>query len=477
VASSGGPQSNTQFDFLDARTLIVRASFLLAFVAALVLLPAATEDHGLRAIIPLYVINVFILLFPTLWPREVDLCAPVVLPWIMAAFVAVSTMLSFYEAGEIRIDLVSMLTPDHAEALASRTLYALAIGQLSYLIGYYSSLGPAIRGWFPTVGGLVWDRRRLSLVSAVTLAFFVAAYVVFQARTGVPLFDFTQYGAGKSAWRDDPTLSWMLRGVMLGMVPVFLYLTRAMAERRLRGFIPALAVTLGISLLISRLGQRGPVAYAILALVFVFHYLWRRVPVILFAGVYFVGLAVSNITYEWRVAPQDTPREMALMRVASDPGQVLIGHENERQRFASLAVVMDAIPDRQPYLLGESWISMAYVLVPRWVWPEKGDSSKWQDTRIVHTLSGAPIPTPFVGILYANLSWIGIIAGMFLFGAFHRGLYEWLRLNIRDPSVVLLYALILNNFGPTLLGISAALSYVLPVYLVIKFAGRRAVPT
>jgi hypothetical protein len=244
--------------------------------------------------------------------------------------------------------------------------------------------------------------------------------------------------------------------------------------RRLRLILPVVAATLVVALMVSRLGQRGFVAFGLLSLVYVFHYLWRRIPVAAFAAVTFLGIAASNLTLEWRTAPQTRARDFALYDAARDPLAVLAAHESERQRFAALAVVMDAFPDRHPYLVGESWISWLVAPVPRWVWPEKVTAFEWQDNRIVKTLSGAPIPTPFVGVLYANFAWLGVLAGMFLFGAFHRGLYVWLTRSPSDPNVVLLYALFATQLTPTSMGLAAALQYILPVYLAIRFIGRGA---
>jgi hypothetical protein len=42
-----------------------------------------------------------------------------------------------------------------------------------------------------------------------------------------------------------------------------------------------------------------------------------------------------------------------------------------------------------------------------------------------------------------------------------------------DKNVVLLYAVILAFFSPTLLGVSAAMQYVLPLWVIIKVIGRR----
>ena len=65
---------------------------------------------------------------------------------------------------------------------------------------------------------------------------------------------------------------------------------------------------------------------------------------------------------------------------------------------------------------------------------------------------------------------------MLAYGVFHRGLYEWLRETPRDKNVVILYLLILFHFSPTALGVSGALQYVLPVWVMVRLASKRGAP-
>src|SRR5215831_19618476 len=174
----------------DARTVLVRAGVLLAFVAAASLLPlAAGPSRALAAVLPLFVVLLFVELLPVLWPRAVDLCAPPVLANLVGAFLTASTMIYFIDAGELRIDLVDAYTPERAEELTRLALYASIVGQLSYYLGYYTRFGTSLWVLFPRVEGIVWNRRRLAVVSIAAGLAFAVVYAIFQARTGVPLFD------------------------------------------------------------------------------------------------------------------------------------------------------------------------------------------------------------------------------------------------------------------------------------------------
>src|SRR5215831_20772951 len=126
----------------DARTVLVRAGVLLAFVAAASLLPlAAGPSRALAAVLPLFVVLLFVELLPVLWPRAVDLCAPPVLANLVGAFLTASTMVYFIDHGELRIDLITAYTPDRAEQLALEALAASILGQASYYLGYCARFG------------------------------------------------------------------------------------------------------------------------------------------------------------------------------------------------------------------------------------------------------------------------------------------------------------------------------------------------
>lgn len=460
----------------DLRALLSRGLALLAFLAALFLLPALTGDPNLRAAVPLFLILAFAQLVPMFWSGRPDLFAPPVIMGLRDAFSTAGTLLGFFAAGELRVDILGAMDPGETYRVVERTLFALIVGQVSYLLGYYSPLGLAFRNAFPKVAGLVWDRRRAIILGAIPALAFVAAYAIFQSRVGVSLFDVTQLGAGKRVWRDDPTLSWMMRGVLIGFVPVFLYLTHTLAQRRTVTIVGAGALALIVGILVLRLGQRGPTAYAVLTLVTVFHYMRRRIPVIVFAAVYVVGMGASNILYEWRTDPDTSPRPVDVTQITQAPLDVMTTHEGERAHFGALAVVMDAFPDKHEFLLGQSWLYLLVLPIPRWLWPGKQLFFDWPDNGIVQKLVGVPTPTPYVGVLYANLSWLGVALGMFLFGAFHRALYEWLIKFTPDRNVVLLYAMILHNFAPTLLAVAACTATVLPVWVILRLIGRRPSP-
>jgi hypothetical protein len=456
------------------RALFARAAFPLVFFAALLLLPEATDDPALRSVIPWFVVLIMLQVAPAMLTARPDLFSPPISGGLTGAMSSISTLLSFFVLGELRLGLLRSSDPVETAAVATETVLALIVGTVGHYLGFYARVGVAWRRIFPRVAGARWSRKRVLLVASIPAAIFVVAYAVFQARVGVSLFDVTELARGKATWRHDTTLSWMIRGVEMGFVPALLYFAWAAAQRGTRKLLVAAVVCIAVGLLVLRLGQRGPLAMGVLIGVMVFHYLRRRIAIWVFVGVYFAGIVASNVMYHWRVDDPETPRIEAVSQVVDDPVQVLTTHEKERQRFTILALIMEEFPETYSYLLGESWTGMVTAFVPRWIWPEKAESYEWLDNRIVFRISGIPAPTPYVGVLYANFAWLGILLGTLLLGLFHRGLYEWRARDDRDPGTNLVYALILIFFAPTSMGLSATLQYVVPVWILIKLMGRAA---
>jgi hypothetical protein len=477
MSALGRQTKMTGLELTDVRSVVARSALLLLVAAGLVILPGLTHDAGLRAVIPWFVVLLMLQLAPLMWGRRPDLFAPTVYTGVMAAIGTAASMAELFVNGEVSFKLVTLGSQQEVGELAEKVLVALVLGTICYYIGYYTRIGVGIRKIFPKVQGLEWQRGRMILMCGVIALVFLVTYSVFQSRVGVSLFDVTQLGLGKSVWRDDPSMSWMMRGIELGFVPILFYLSWAMAKQRgPRSLILPVVVLVVVGLLSSRLGQRGTFPSVVVGVLVMFHYHRVRVPALLFLALAFIAITIGNITLAWRTLPTDEKRQFDFMAEASDPTALLASHESERQRFSGLALIMSEFPENHPYPLGESWAPIIALPIPRWLWKGKVEHFEWQDNRIIYRLGGPPMPAPFVGALYANLSWLGIVIGMVLFGAFHRGLYEWLLANPKDQNIVLLYSLILIYFGPGMLNISICLQYAAPAWLVIRFVGRRPAP-
>jgi hypothetical protein len=464
-----------------ARRILLLLVGSLAFV-----IPPTIDDPHLRNVMPWFVLVMVIQLLPVLWIKDLDIGAPPVIFGIggmVAALGTAASMAGLLKEGQLSVRWVStLLAGDDVEDVVRRALIGTLVGTVAYYVGFgHPAWGQRLASRFPNMVGRKWDGRRLLLLSLFCLTLFGASYVYFQNRVGVSLLDPRSLAAGKSVWRNDPSLSWVLRGMLLGALPGFLAFAYFLQKP---GWMAKGSVLIGltvVALLTLRLGQRGYSFALFLPPILLYHYIRRRVPV----GLLFVGLGLalvaSNITLEWRMDDQRATLSQGVSAAGEESlvrqgMAALVQHDSERSRFDVMAYLFNEFPTNRPYLYGQSWLGLLVLPIPRWLWADKWTNMDWRDSAIMPNLVGTPNPTPLLALFYVNFSWFGLILGPLLWGVFHRGLYDWMRRGQGDAGVVLYYIMFLEYFAPSVAGVSIALSYVLPIWIALRFIAPVARP-
>lgn len=460
---------------------IVRRGTLLAICSLAFILTVGVENVVLRSAIPLFILLIVLQVGPALWPRNVDACAPPVVFGVGGLITALGTtasLVTFLDQGDISLAWVGPLSDEETSTLVTKVLLGHCLGTAAYYYGFYHSRwGANLGDRMPKVADREWVPQRLAYFSLAVGLIFVGSYAYFQNRVGVSLLDPTQLQAGKAVWREDgSSMTWMLRGIQLGVLPGFLYFTYSITRPgwiRTSFVVAALAA---IGYLTLRLGQRGVTIIAFVPPLIVFHYLRRRVPVGLFIVALFITLFASNLMLTWRSGGPGVPRHDANAPVngtiSQDVEHNLLKNDSERQRFHVSAFLFEEFPKNRNYLWGESWLGLLVMPIPRLLWPNKWDAFIWRDSAIMLVIVGVPNPTPLLPLLYINFSWLGLVFGPLLWGIFHRGVYEWMLRSDRDPTIVLYYTMIIVYFSPTPSGVSSAIQYVLPLWLGLRLITR-----
>ena len=479
------------------------ALFLLGCLLVFAALQSQLDDLELVEITPYFFVAIALQFFPFVVRSKADLFEPASIAGALNLIALVPAFTAFVVQRGVSISMLPMVTGRARIELVQTVLVGYSVGAVSYYAGYYLGWGRRLTGIFPDIAGGEWRRPRLLLVTAFCAALFIPAYAYFQARVGASLTDITQLAAGKAVWREDATMSWLMRAAGLGFIPLLLYVAhhfrglpvprwisgppiiahvvhlvrhappffRTVKGRRALFTLLAFFV---VSFLVTRLGQRGMAIYVGLSALIIAHYIWRRLPTTLIVALAFAAMVLTNVLGAYRSNRDQTTATMPGPTANFNAAETLVEHEDDRQRFAAMAVVFHHFPDRRDYLMGESWAAVAAVLIPRWVWPEKAKMFVWRDTNMIPELVGRPVPVTYLALLYANFSWIGVVLGMGLFGVYQRGLYEWLLRNQRDKSVVAFYSLAVLYLVPTLIQLSAAVGYLLPVYVAVLFIRKKA---
>lgn len=429
-----------------------------------------------RVVVPMS-LAIALQFFSLFWSERADPFEPASFHGIYNALGLTSSLVAYLARDKVSVSFLPGVSQTTIEEIVATIAWAYVVGTIAYLLGYYSRLGRRAEQIFPTrLSNLDWSPTRTTVAMVICVLIAIPPYAVFQSRVGAGLLDITQLKAGKEALlKDDDTAFWITRGIMIGLLPAMFVLALAARRRVVGGMLPAIAAVVLSALLVLRLGQRGYAIFFLATCGAIYHYLRRRIPVGPILGAIFLLVVASNVLGEYRIT--DDPRlQRGVSAQRFDPTEALQELETDRGRMSSMAVVWHTFPDRHEYLLGESWYAIVATPIPRSLWPGKADAFQWRETRIMIQLRGQPIPIPYLGLLYANFSWVGIVIGMALWGVFQRGLYEWLKTHERDPSTVLLYSNFLIVSSPTVFAMNWAILFVLPVAIVLLFIGFRRRP-
>ncbi len=435
-----------------------------------VLIYAQIEAASVRATFPLLYAALALQLSPLLFAREPDPFCPAAFSGLVTGTAIFAVLMSILVSERIDVGALPTLSPARREELMNLVSAAYLTGAASYLAGYYLSRGRWAPRVLPNLAGRTWRPSRLLLVTFGCALAFLPAYAYFQSRVGTSLTALA-LAEGKDVWKEDPTLSWMHRGIALGFIPLLLHGAMALRRKEWRRVALVGLVSVVAALLSVRLGTRGVAVFFLLNLLILVHYLFRRIPVAALLVGAFSLMAILNVLGDARSSGPGAELDFSSSRFR--PGQVFADHEGDRQRLTAAAAVMYTFPERQEYLMGASWQAMLIAPVPRWVLPDKNRHLVWSDSGITHSLVGVPAPTPFLFVLFANFGWGGVIFGMAGWGAFHRGLQSWRERSPTDVNVVLGYSVLLLYFGPTLLQVGMSFQTVVPVFAALWLIGRR----
>jgi hypothetical protein len=458
----------------SSRVTLRRGAFVTVSGVGLALAMWSTDSSDVASLIPYFFVASLLQFLPLFWPTHPDPFAPPALAALMFGPELLGETFSALASGTLRYPYLEELPASVRLELLQKALTLWILGSACYLVGYYLGVGKKrVAALLPNVNGLTWYRGRIQLASAVCIGIFVLTYAFFQNRIQADITDVTALAAGKAVWRDDPSLTWLGRGILLGFIPLLFWIAAAARAPSLRRWIIVAIPSIAVALLASRLGQRSYALMFGFSALIVIHNVHKPFRLSILAALAIVAMLANQIQGEWRGRDIDPYAQRPTMAARMAPDRVLSSYASDRNRLPVIATVMFYIPDRQDYLLGQSFVALLAAPIPKWIWPGKVDYFKWRDSALVGNLHGIPAPTPLQGVLYANFSWLGAAIGMFFWGAFQRGLYEWLLINRKDVNQAMLYAAFALYFAPSSLAIASALQYIVPTWLIIMFVARR----
>ncbi len=108
----------------------------------------------------------------------------------------------------------------------------------------------------------------------------------------------------------------------------------------------------------------------------------------------------------------------------------------------ALSTVVEAVPDKLPYLNGETLYSVILAPVPRALWPNKPASSTGLLLKRSLSNSSAQsggVPPTWIGELYLNFGSFGVIIGCLLFGYISANITRWYYAHAGNALALLIF--------------------------------------
>jgi len=146
-----------------------------------------------------------------------------------------------------------------------------------------------------------------------------------------------------------------------------------------------------------------------------------------------------------------------------------------------LMLMVDGMPQTLPFQLGQPYIAVLAMPIPRVWFPDKPPVGTEVFSRAFFPDlldQGTSMPTSLVGEFYMNFGVAGVLLGGLLVGWGMRALYTWLLRRRHEPMVAPLYGLVIgtllpwirgDTFGPTV----SFLVVALPLFTIARLSRRR----
>lgn len=465
----------------------------LAFVAmSVALLGFVWTAHFGFLLVALATCPLVILLAPQLWQRSFDLFAPLNFVALSALFGV--TLRSVYIALVNDRTTREVLLLDRPLEILLPAVLLINGALVSLVLGYLVPWPRVPLHRVPLIGGAGWSESRVDVVAAVLVAVGLACTALYMDRLDIEIGQLAQLSAKRRLEVPDATygyaaMGYHLWGMSLFSFAFYLLVTRLALSRRSLISLEGI-VTLGAALLAAfppfLTSSRTGVLLLLVHAAIIWNHGRRPLTGRWIAGAVVAALLVFTVMAGLRVmgrAPERSGADFDLALLT----RAVLANRNWLD-ITKTAHLMEAFPEDIEHLRGTSFVTWAIAPIPRTVWPDKpivriGDVLGPVVFEKEHVRSG--VPPGFVGELYINFGYFGVIAGMFALGAVLRLLYvgfwpflatDGSALLVYTISVVLLsFSLVANDFGGMMIGIARSLITLAIVLFLVRRPDSRTI--
>jgi len=272
---------------------------------------------------------------------------------------------------------------------------------------------------------------------------------------------------------------WAWLGGIATIVPVFWLACDAKAHKK-----PLFWAIVMAAMLFKFLttGSRGGTVSVLIFVLMVWSLQHKRIPYLSVLTGAFAVLVAVGLLGEFRHASQKSTgkviEEISLHGgIAEWAGAALGELGNLSGENSGQIAILAIVPEKVPYLSGESYASIPFIFVPSAVWGNKPDAGGRLVAERIYNRDDTAIPAGAVGEAYWNFSYLGVPIVFFVYGMLLRLAGETYRRNVENPLVMVMFVYFVTLFGPQTEKAYDFVHQAVPLVLIYLFSRYRFVLT
>jgi oligosaccharide repeat unit polymerase len=462
-------------------------TWLLIATAALICVSLIATDHLLSL---LAMLITAVSAVPLFLAKKLDLFAPwtYMFYYVLLNVFMRLVFIDFEVNGDVT-DINGIFYLDKSRNFMVESALILLIGFIFLTAGYLGIKSRPLPLAQHIFTSNTYNSNRMKWSVTLMLGVSLSAFVAFVGLTFVSIDEFTVAMLSKHRGLSEDIGEYKAYGylrLLVGLSSIVVYIAYIQLKDsgKDRAFYRA-ACTLGmmVSISMSFYSQsRAALMFVFFNLIFLSYYVskrrfpWKAFVVALPAAIalFYITSALrggSGVTLESRVTPMAVISPIVLNNGGIDASKT--GH------------IIDYIDATQDYKFGSTLVQFVVAIVPRQLWERKPANI---DTFIGEKIYGANIfgaaavPPGFIAEMYMNYSYLGIIFGCLLLGGVMKKIKNALTGNMGSRNFVLIYVVVLQSFGMSVLGSSfssammGSLMSGIPLWLVLNYVTAKGTP-
>lgn len=387
----------------------------------------------------LFLLAVVPLILEKINKDKIDLFSPIAIFSFsyIVLFGIVSLDLLIFRSEEIRKD----------EEFYTLALFYSVLGLHFFQFGYFSKLGRIFLKGEKRIPN-TWSTTKLKILSITFSIISFSAFLIIVKMSGGFFYYFSNILQSMRNITTGSAVIFMC--VLIVKIPVLIWLYYSLENKK---FSFSFFFYLGfVIFLFVSLGERGHLMFLVLSMLICYHYVRKRLGVLqIFALTSILSLFLIVYAQYREFTAQAYNVKKAGFNINLG---IAASYHNFVSNFDQLERVKDIVkyvPEKLNYQYGKTFFNLMLKPIPSRIWEGKPQGAGIVVTKSLyprHYAAKASIAPSLLGELYLNFHVIGVIAGMFLFGVFAKGLYLLLYKHFHNRNFKIFYSFVL----PTVFG-------------------------